>query len=229
MTIKHSLRPIKDTLWLWFSWEHSRLRSSRWRSTKKCWPHRCMVHGRGANYGSSRKPTVSWKPEAKIRQRRGASAQHDHADHYGWKSMKSDSSQEQRESGKPDAVLSSKSNEPGDQLKSSIFKHSASQIWEDLFLKATEHLLSQARSELMKQEHQVGSLNNCISELQRQANDQGLELQNAHHGYFESQREQARLQEELSMKENFSEILKYKNSCIGWNEESSRTSVQKLR
>ena len=53
----------------------------------------------------------------------------------------------------------------------------------------------------MRQEHQVGSLNNCISELQQQAYAQGLELQDAHHGYGESGREQARLQEELSMKE----------------------------
>ena len=43
--------------------------------------------------------------------------------------------------------------------------------------------------------------NNCITELQQQAYDQGLELQDAHHGYIESRREQARLREELSMEE----------------------------
>ena len=32
-----------------------------------------------------------------------------------------------------------------------------------------DHLLNQARSELMKQEHQVGSLNSCIDGLQPQA------------------------------------------------------------
>ena len=64
-----------------------------------------------------------------------------------------------------------------------------------------DHLPSQARSELMIQEHQVGSLNSCINDLQQQAYAQGLELQDAHHGYVESRREQARLQEELSMKE----------------------------
>ena len=53
----------------------------------------------------------------------------------------------------------------------------------------------------MKQEHQVGSLNNCIDELQQQAYAQRLELEDAHHGYVESRREQLRLQEELSMKE----------------------------
>ena len=53
----------------------------------------------------------------------------------------------------------------------------------------------------MKQEHQVGSLNCCIKELQQQAYAQRLELEDAHHGYIESRREQSLLQEELSMKE----------------------------
>ena len=48
----------------------------------------------------------------------------------------------------------------------------------------------------MKQEHQVGSLNNCIDELQKQAHAQKLELEDAHHGYAESGREQVRLHEE---------------------------------
>ena len=64
-----------------------------------------------------------------------------------------------------------------------------------------DHFLSQARSELMKQEHQVGFLNNCISELQQQAYAQRLELQDARHGYVESRREQVRQQEELVMKD----------------------------
>ena len=54
----------------------------------------------------------------------------------------------------------------------------------------------------MKQEHQVGSLDSCINELQQQADAQRLELQDAHHGFFESRREQSQQQEELSMKEN---------------------------
>ena len=53
----------------------------------------------------------------------------------------------------------------------------------------------------MKQEHQVGSLNSCINGLQQQVYAQRLELQDAHHGYIESRREQARLQEELVIKE----------------------------
>ena len=39
--------------------------------------------------------------------------------------------------------------------------------------------VSQTRSELMRQEHQVGSLNDCISERQQQACAQRLELQDA--------------------------------------------------
>ena len=53
----------------------------------------------------------------------------------------------------------------------------------------------------MRQEHRVGSLNNCISELQQQACAQRLELQDAQHGYTESRREQVCQQEALSMKE----------------------------
>ena len=53
----------------------------------------------------------------------------------------------------------------------------------------------------MMQEHQVESLHSCINELQQQAYAQRLELQDAHHGYIESRREQSRLQEESSMKE----------------------------
>ena len=68
------------------------------------------------------------------------------------------------------------------------------QIWDDLFLKNKDHLLSQARSELVKQEHQVGSLKNYISELQQHAYARRLEFQDA-------RREQVRPQEELSMKE----------------------------
>ena len=91
------------------------------------------------------------------------------------------------------------------------------QNWEDLFLKVMKiKLISHERSELMKQECQVGSLNSCVNELQQQAYAQGLELQDAHHGYVESRREQARLSEELSMKEQLlSEILRY-GICTKW-------------
>ena len=40
---------------------------------------------------------------------------------------------------------------------------------------------------------------------------QRLELQDAHHGYFESRREQFRLQEELSMKEKALRLKQMRN------------------
>ena len=58
-------------------------------------------------------------------------------------------------------------------------------------------MLAEARSELVKQECKVGSLNTCIGELQRQTYSQRLELEDAHFGYEQSRREQVRLQEEL--------------------------------
>ena len=64
-----------------------------------------------------------------------------------------------------------------------------------------DHQLNQARSELMKKEHQVGYLANCIDELQQQPYSSRFELEDAHHGCIESRQEQARLQEELTITE----------------------------
>ena len=69
-------------------------------------------------------------------------------------------------------------------------------------------MLAEARSELMKQEYKVESLNTCISELQQQTHAQRLELEDAHFGYAESRREQVRLQEELVMKEKALRVMK---------------------
>ena len=44
-----------------------------------------------------------------------------------------------------------------------------------------DHLPNQPRSQLMKQELQVGPLNSCINELAQQAYAQRLELEDAHH------------------------------------------------
>ena len=104
--------------------------------------------------------------------------------------------------GKPAAMFSLGSEEPGNQFKSSVFKHAdPSNLGGSLLEGNKDHMLTQARSGLMRQEHQVESLNSCISERQQQTNAQRLELQDAQHGYFESRREQVRPQEELSMKE----------------------------
>ena len=96
-------------------------------------------------------------------------------------------------------------NEPGDQFESSV--HSVlrfddpSNVGRSLHECNKDHLLNQARSELVKQEHQVRSLYSCINELQQQTYAQRKELQDAHHGCVEFRREQSRLQEELVMKE----------------------------
>ena len=136
-------------------------------------------------------------------QERGASAQRTQADHSRREGFASSSSQEPRASGKPDVVFSSRSNEPGNQFDGSIFKFAdPSNLGRSLLEGNKDHLLSEARFELMRQEHQVGSLNSCISELQQQAHSQRLAaLQDAQHGFVESRREQVRLQEELSLKE----------------------------
>ena len=117
--------------------------------------------------------------------------------------------------GKPVAWLShqqrlgqnefSEREQPADVLRSneSVFgdAHPAN-VAKSLLGGNRDHLLIQARSELMKQEHTVEFLNNCTSELQQQAYAQRLDLENAHRGYVESRREQVRLQGGLVMKEN---------------------------
>ena len=128
------------------------------------------------------------------------------------------SSRDLEVSGKPDAVFSchsessqntfserDRSNEPGNRFESSFhpdFRFAdMANIGKSLLDWNEDHLLNQARSELLKQEHQVKSLDNCVDELQEQAHAQRLELETANHGYIESRREQSRLQEELSMEE----------------------------
>ena len=49
-----------------------------------------------------------------------------------------------------------------------------------------DHLLNQARSELAKKELHVESLSKCIGELQRQTEEQRLDLQDSQYGFVES-------------------------------------------
>ena len=103
---------------------------------------------------------------------------------------------------KPAALFSFGNEEPGNQFKSSVFRNAdPSNVGRSLLEGNKDHLLIPAKSELMRQEHQVGSLNNCISELQQHAHAQRLELQDAQHRHIESRREQVRPEEDLSMKE----------------------------
>ena len=66
---------------------------------------------------------------------------------------------------KPAALFSFVNEEPRNQFKSSVFKNAdPPTVGRSLLEGNKDHLLSQAKSELMRQEHQVGSLNNCVSE-----------------------------------------------------------------
>ena len=126
----------------------------------------------------------------------------------GKESVRSHSSEGQKGSGKPDAWLSS-----------SVFRNAnPSNLRGSLLEGNKHHLLNQARSDLEKQELHVESVNKCIGELQRQTEEQRLAPQDAQYGYVESRREQARLREDLSMKEK---VLR--------NTQIDEVSVQKSR
>ena len=72
-----------------------------------------------------------------------------------------------------------RSNEPGNRFESSVrsvFRFAdPANVEKSLLDGNKDHLLNQAMSELVRQEHLVGSLNSCINELQEQAYAQGLE------------------------------------------------------
>ena len=98
-----------------------------------------------------------------------------------------------------------------------------------------DHLLNHAKSDLAKQELHVRSLIKCIGEPEQRTEEHKLALQDAQYGFVESRREQVRLQEELSMKEEvlrntqirnmheMGEIQRAQEKLIG------EVSVQKLR
>ena len=134
------------------------------------------------DYESFRMPIATAKLGALL-QERGASAKRAQA---GWrKGLGSSSSQEPSAPAKAAALFSSGTKEPGNQLKSSVFGNaSPSNLGRSLLESSKDQLLSQARSERMRQEHQVGSLNNRIIEFQQQSYAQRLELQDAQHGFF---------------------------------------------
>ena len=139
----------------------------------------------------------------------------------------------QKASGIPDALFSS---EQGNLIRSSVFRNAhPSNLRGSLLEGNKDHLLNQARSDLAKQELHVESLNKCITELQRQTEEQRLALQEAQHGFVESRRQQIRLQEEFSIKEkvlrntqirNMHEIREMKRAQEPRIDE---VSVQKLR
>ena len=104
------------------------------------------------------------------------------------------SSRDLEVSGKPDAVFSchsessqntfskrDRSNESGNRFESgvhSVFRIAGpANVGKSLLDGNMDHLLAEARSELMKQEYKVESLETCISELQQQTYSQRSELE----------------------------------------------------
>ena len=111
---------------------------------------------------TSRKPIAPGEPAAML-QERGASAKRTQADHSRRESLTSSSSQEPRATEKHAAMFSSGNEEPGNQFKSSIFKNAdTSNLGRSLTEGNKDHLLSQARSDLMRQEYQ-GDLSIIVS------------------------------------------------------------------
>ena len=87
-------------------------------------------------------------------QERGARAQRTQADHSRRESLMPSSSQESRAYGKPDAMFSSSSNEPGNHFENFIFKFADPSNWRRSLLEGNkDHLFSHSRSALVKQEH----------------------------------------------------------------------------
>ena len=88
-----------------------------------------------------------------------------------------------------------------------------------------DHMLAEVRSEIMKQECKVVSLNTCTRELQRQAHSQRLELDEANCGNEESRREQDRSEEELALREKALRNTRIRNI----HEMDELRRVQKMR
>ena len=100
---------------------------------------------------SSQMPIAPEKPAALL-QERGASAKRTQAD--SRKSLMSSSSQEPCTPGKPAALFSLGSEKLQNQFKSSVFKNAdPSNLGRSLPEGNKGHLLSQARAEIMNQEH----------------------------------------------------------------------------
>ena len=65
----------------------------------------------------------------------------------------------------------------------------------------SDHLLAEAKSEVLKQECRADFLDCSIRELQRQIHSSRMEIDHTYLGYETSRREQARLHEELAQRE----------------------------
>ena len=154
---RYVLCPITDAFRSWLSGEHCRLGSWRWRITKKCWLHHCMCKVERTVIHLEYQ-LHQWNFLQQYRREKWVQSVLKLTEE---KSLMSSSSQERRASGKSAAMSSSGSAEPRNQFKSSIFKNAdPSNVGRSLLEGIEDHLLSQARSDLAKQELQVEPLNN---------------------------------------------------------------------
>ena len=99
-------------------------------------------------------PKASGKRDAKVMHEKEVSAQYTQADRK--ESLKSRSSEGQKASTKPDALVSS---EQGNLIRSSVFRNANPSNFEGSLLEGNkDHLLNVARSDLVKQELHVESV-----------------------------------------------------------------------
>ena len=126
------------------------------------------------------------------------------------------SSQDPKSTGRPRCVVF-KQKQVGSRnvFRQKIFPQDINRFWETMnrysdspilkilrnrSLRVTE-IIYEANSEILKQECKVDSPDTSIGELQRQAHSHREELDSANCGYEESRREQARLHEELALRD----------------------------
>ena len=124
-------------------------------------------------------------------------------------SLRSHSSEGQKAPKKTGALFSS---EQGDLIRSS--ETLVRRIWEDLFLKVTRITCSIRQDQTWRKNFMSNLSISASMNYQWQTEEQRLASQEAQYGFVGSRREQVRLQEELSLKEN---SPKYSNPKYAWN------------
>ena len=205
----HALRPIKDTLGLRFSWKHCRLGSWRWRITKNAGLTAVCIWVRGKLRFSLKTHSLRETRSKNNTEERGKCKSYSSWSLQGRERARNQIHLKGHErlgnrmhcfhQGATNQEISSKI------LVSNVLIPN----WEDLFLKVIKITCSVRQDRNWWKQEQVGSLNSCINELQQQAYARGLELQNAHHGYVESRREQGSTTRRIINEgTNFAEIVK---------------------
>ena len=129
-------------------------------------------------------------------QERGTSAERSQVYHSEREILMSSSSQDPKPggTGKPVAEFSSQSELNQDTFSDrDQFSLKHQQVLGVMNLSSDSTTRQKLRNLFL--EYKVESLDNCTDELQQQTCAQRLELQDAHHGYVESRREQVQLQE----------------------------------